>query len=342
MEAPGAGNGVGVAKETHMNQITPITDTPAGPALRLELIRLLLPVAGRDVVEVARCAEDYIIGLSPRPAPRTMADAIVDLSDRARTQPPVIGHGDEPEPAAEDDKGWDAIIMPGDEPATTASAQIGDTTVAIDPAPAPRITRVGWWTPERDADLLRYRADGATSRKIAEMMGASSGGAVDQRLLHLRRRSGAPPEAPPAPASAPDRKERLADMVRDGGSAEFMAADLGLTADQVVAQIPRQCLSGAWAEAKGRDKDSAEPLVAPVRERLPEDRLRRTAEPEPAAPATIDFVADYLRGCGQTVGLNEGGVYTLNGCVVPPKRLLAAANTYRTANGLPPFSVRGL
>ena len=84
-----------------MNQITPITDTPAGPALRLELIRLLLPVAGRDVVEVARCAEDYIIGLSPRPAPRTMADAIVDLSDRARTQPPVIGHGDEPEPAAE-------------------------------------------------------------------------------------------------------------------------------------------------------------------------------------------------------------------------------------------------
>ena len=33
---------------------------------------------------------------------------------------------------------------------------------------------------------------------------------------------------------------------------------------------------------------------------------------------------------------------TLDGCAVSPRRMLIAANTYRIANRLPPFSVRGL
>jgi hypothetical protein len=53
-------------------------------------------------------------------------------------------------------------------------------------------------------------------------------------------------------------------------------------------------------------------------------------------------VADYLRSCDQKVGQNEASAWTIDGCAVPPKRLLAAANQYRLAAGLPPFSVRGL
>lgn len=184
-------------------------DTPTGPALRMELIRLLAPLTGDKVVEIATLAESYILGQSK------------PLDD------------------VEDDKGWDAIIMPGDEPAAVKetdhdrpiqtpvatpdsgraeegdrggqSAEGGDLcrdAVAGNPAddgngesgdPAPaqgpgqedaaqdltssaapsRKVPQGHvqWTPERKNELRRLCKEGLEAKEIEERMGLKDGSA---------------------------------------------------------------------------------------------------------------------------------------------------------------------
>ncbi|EME69740.1 hypothetical protein H261_11919 [Paramagnetospirillum caucaseum] len=402
---------------------------PTGPALRLHLIELLLPTAGRDVIDLAAKAEGYVLGpLYHVPAEATdqLADTIIRLSESAASLGPLIGHGDDLAAELAEERQWDAIIMPGDEPIEEADhdrpvetpvampdagrAEAGDRGGQPPPAQDPgqegtaqeltakvkpaRKVPAGHlrWTPERQTELRRLCLQGLEAKEIEAAMGLKDNGAfanahrfgwtAEWREARERRRAGQQTEAPPPPAPelaatgqdpgvelppppveirepaaqvkpkrdyavtvwAKERKDRLRDMVLEGRSVEEMAAELGLAPLQVEQQIPRQCLTAAWAEAKAAKVGAAlaKPRAAPERPRLPEDAIRRPPEAQAAAPATIDTVADYLRGCGQTVGLNETGAWTIDGCALPPKRLLAAANQYRTANGLPPFSVRGL
>jgi len=260
--------------------------------------------------------------------------AIIAESAHAQGNPPVIGHGDDPAPA--------------------------------DPV-KPVSTR---WTPERDAELLRRAEAGEKRSDIAKAMGVTSTAAVYARLSALRTGKvpsavleTATPAAAPTPA-APDapppmrmangtspiiwtseRRDRLRDLVLAGAEAVAIATELGLQDWQVEAQITRQCLTAPWREAKAAKAGIAAPAApppAPARPLLPEDRLRGVDQPAPPAPADMETVADYLRKCGQDVGISETGAWTLDGCVTPPKRLLAAANTYRAANDLPVFAVRGV
>ncbi|CUW41113.1 protein of unknown function [Magnetospirillum sp. XM-1] len=68
---------------------------PTGPALRLHLIELLLPTAGAGVIEMAAKAEEFVLYQRYCVPAEATDDLAADLAEERQ---------------------WDAIIMPGDEP----------------------------------------------------------------------------------------------------------------------------------------------------------------------------------------------------------------------------------
>lgn len=314
-----------------MTQITPNPATTHD--LRFRLIEILAPHAGLKVVEIAAQAETFILGPLFKFDPQTESmDSVIAASMPA---PPPVKAAPRPVKASPDKASGEAETVAAMREMISLGKRISGNALG-------KILGCSQVTASRRLAALE-------SRGIARREG------INTNLRYFLVED-ATPESPPASdpvrmanGTSPivwteDRKARLKDMVAEGSHIEFMASDLGLAANQVADQIKRLCLTATWIEAKaGKDGTPPSALkLALAREPLPEDRLRHIAEPEPAAPATMDFVADYLRGCGQDVDMSGTGAWTLEGCAIPPRRLLAAANQYRVANSLPPFSVRGL
>lgn len=302
LNAPVPQIGTGVTETTPMNQM--LTTLDNGPALRLELIRLLLPVAGRDVVTVARDAEAYIVGPM---LPLYRFDPVSQSVEHVTT---------------------------GSESA--AEAETKTSPLAID---APKAQRVG--DPAVLAAVQAMVAQGIVvkGRTLAESMGCSQ--VTASTRLRVLEQDG---------SIRREGKSFLTHYVltEDGSPA--------LPEDGSPSEIKEPLPPPEEARKPALDGEPKATLLAathqlgtpegkmaiPTRPILPEDRLRSRPAPEPAAPASLDTVAEYLRGCGQDVARSEDGSWTSDGCTVPPRRLLAAANQYRTANSLPPFSVRGI
>lgn len=190
----------------------PISENiPAGPALRLHLIELLLPTAGRDVVDLARQAETFVLGSVFHTRSESLADAIIRRSRSAASLGPVIGHGDDLAADLDEDRQWAAIIMPGDDPIEAADhdrpvqtsvaipdavsgthgdcgngesdeqppAQGGTAQDLTSSSPPSRKVPQGHvqWTPARKAELKNLCEIGLEAREIEERMGLKDGSA---------------------------------------------------------------------------------------------------------------------------------------------------------------------
>lgn len=110
--------------------------------------------------------------------------------------------------------------------------------------------RPSFWTPARDAELLRHRSAGRSNNEIATLMGVSSGPAVGMRLVRLgaaRKRGESGEEGPGSAAYIPP--ERVAEFVRRynrGEPTALLISDFGLSDKRYYA-----CVAALRAEGKG-------------------------------------------------------------------------------------------
>lgn len=141
-----------------------------------------------------------------------------------------------------------------------------------------------------------------------------------------------------------ERKTTLDTLVRQGAEVAEIVQAVGLEEYQVKAQVARQCLTSAWAEAKAAKAAPAEvaaPKPAPARPQLPEDRLRSVVDPN-GVPADLETVEIWLRNNGCKLVVESPGLYFCDGAMLTSTELVKRANKARKGLKLPPFSVRKL
>lgn len=334
--------------------------------LRRELFEMCLPVAGETAVDLARAAYDFIVGEArlvqmDETGTTTLAEAIQAASEQASQRPPVIGHGDDLELAKPDPYEVKVTLK---EPAPAPEAK--DAPASAD-GPRPTLS------PKHDEAMAGVRAmlaDGTTvtGNALGKHLGWSQVTAsrylrdlVEAGFLVRKGPRTAPAFVPAEEADEPvpprnrdyaavvwtyERKDILDRMVREGAEAEDIATACGLSADQVKAQITRQCLTAIWAAAKDAKAgtEPAKPKAAHKGATLPEDRLRAgPAEPE-GAPADMETVETWLaaNGCKVSHVQEVGGEYRCDGKLMTARELLTLANRARKSVNLPPFVVRRL
>ncbi|MEW5728463.1 MAG: hypothetical protein AB1918_11610 [Pseudomonadota bacterium] len=345
--------------------------------LRRELFEFVL--AHTDMpdyaVAIARDAYNFIVGET---GATTLAIAIQEASERAGQRPPVIGHGDVLEP--EEAEPYEVKVArkdpaPAPEPKASRDVPPGASwafrdhrnQAQLDGNPAATLS------PKHDEAMAGVRAmlaDGTTvtGNALGKHLGWSQVTAsrylrdlVEAGFLVRKGPRTAPAFVPAEEADEPvpprnrdytavvwtyERKDILDRMVREGAEAEDIATACGLSADQVKAQITRQCLTAIWAAAKDAKAgtEPAKPKAALKGATLPEDRLRGgLAEPE-GAPADMETVETWLaaNGCKVSHAQEIGGEYRCDGKLMTGRELLALANRARKSVNLPPFVVRRL